>query len=167
MKQQSTLKMVTPPQESLRALEKAVAQRFDWRILAGGDDDHTRFVIEKKVRYYIARGLPMIALYQIIGSFQKIKSGETTLYYVVSGSPGVPFFHAAVHVSVLLIMTVLLSSFVFSPAIAGNWIGILLLGIMLVTIAAYGFYAYRNYQGHLQELNHFMEEFIQRIVTQN
>jgi len=164
MKKQSTLTLTTLPQESLHALERAVAQRFHWRITTGGADDQPRFLIEKQVRYDLARRWQMVALYQIIGSFQKTKRGETILHYVVSGQGGVPLFHAALHVSVLLIMTLLIGSIVFSLGIAGNWIGILLLGVLLVSIVVYGLFAYRNYQGHLQELNRFMEEFAERMA---
>src|SRR5688500_12015501 len=98
MKRQSTLTLSTLPQESLRALQSAVAQRFNWRILTGGQDEQPRFVIEKRVRYDLVRGWPMYSLFQIIGSFQKANSGETKLQYVVSGQVAVPLFHAALFV---------------------------------------------------------------------
>jgi hypothetical protein len=85
------------------------------------------------------------------------------LHYAVSGQPGVPFFYTAFNVSWLLLITFLLGSFVFSPTIAGNWIGILLLIVLLVTIVVYVWFAYHSYHGHLQELNRFMEAFAQQV----
>lgn len=140
-----------------------MAQRFNWRILTGDKNDHTRFGIEKQVLYQLIRGWPLAATYQIIGGFQADKNGETVLSYAVSGQPGVPFFYATFNVSWLLLITFLLASFVFSPTIGGNWIGILLLFVLLTTIVLYVWYSYRSYQGHLKELNRFMQEFAQRL----
>lgn len=163
MTELSTLTLVTSPQESLHALQRAVAQRFNWRIMTGGKEDHLRFIIEKRVRYDFIRGVPTYALYQIMGSFQKTTSGDTALHYAVSGNSSIPFFYASLHISILLVVTFLVGSIVFSPPTAGNWIGILLFGVLLVTILAYGLFAYHNYyQGPLRELNRFMEEFAQQ-----
>jgi hypothetical protein len=161
MKNQSTLTLSALPQDSLRALQRAVAQRFDWRMMTGRQDDQPRFVIEKRVRYDFFRGLPTYALYHISGSFQQTQSGQTVLQYVVSGQSTVPLFQAALNIGILLVMTVLLGSVVFSPSLGGNWIGILLLGVLMMTMLGYGWYAYRSYQGNLRELNRFMEEFAQ------
>ncbi len=105
MKTQSTLPLTTPPDESLRLLQRAVAQRSNWRILTGGANHQPRFVIEKRVRYDLVRGLPMVALYQVMGGFQKSTSGETTLRYTVSGDASIPFMHAASLIAVWLVLT--------------------------------------------------------------
>jgi Flp pilus assembly protein TadB len=85
------------------------------------------------------------------------------LHYAVSGQPGVPFFYTAFNVSWLLLITFLLGSFIFSPTIGGNWIGVLLLFVLLATLMLYVWYSYRSYQGHLKELSRFMQEFAQRL----
>jgi hypothetical protein len=156
------LALTTPPQESLHALERAVAQRFNWRILTGGKVDQPRFVIEKQVSYNFVRGWSTYALYQVVGSFQKTDSGETTLHYVVTGQSAVPIFHAVFNACLLLVIGILPGSFIASPTTAGKLIGILLFGILLFAIIAYGRYAYHSYQGHLVELNRFMAEFAQQ-----
>lgn len=154
------------PQESLRALERAVAQRLDWRILTGSGDDPPRFVIEKPVRYDLIRGWPMVATYRITGGFQQTQSGTTTLCYAVSGQAVIPFIHAALPISVLLAITLLLGSFVFSPTIVNQWIGILLLGVLQMSAFVYGWIAYHSYRGHLRELRRFMEAFAQQTGIQ-
>lgn len=121
-------------------------------------------MIEKQIRYQLLRGWPLTATYQIIGGFQTNKNGETILSYAVSGQPGVPFFHMAFNVSWLLLITFLLASLVFSPTIGDNWIGVLLMLVLLATIVLYVWFSYRNYQGHLKELNQFMEAFAQRLA---
>ena len=163
MVKQSTITLTALPQESLRPLEKSVARQSGWRILTAGEDDQPRFVIEKPVGYTISRGWRMHSTYRITGSLQKTKSGDTALQYAVSGQAGVPIFQAALTIGVLLVMTILLGALAFSPGIRGNWVGIALLGVMIVTILLYGLFAYRNYQGHLKELNRFMEEFAEKI----
>lgn len=171
MKHQSTVTLTTLPHESLRALESAVAQRSNWRILTG-DSKHKdegeskfRFVIEKQVRYDLIRGWPMVATYRIMGRFQPDQRGETTLRYTVSGEGGVPLFHAAVLIGAMLAITPLLGMAVFNPTTVNRWIGILLIGVLLASIAGYGWFAYRSYQGHLRELSRFMEDFAQRMVA--
>jgi hypothetical protein len=163
VRKQNHILVAMSPQQSLQTLKSAVAQRFNWRILTGDKNDYTRFVIEKQVHYQLIRGWRLTATYQIIGGFQANQNGETVLSYAVSGQPGVPFFHTAFNVSWLLFITFLLASFVFSPTIDANWVGVLLLFVLLATIVLYGWYSHRSYQGHLNELNRFMQEFAQCI----
>src|SRR5262245_34503602 len=105
MSQQSKVTLTTLPQESLRTLEREVAQHFHWRILTSGDYDQPRFVIEKRERYRLVRGLGMYSTFRIIGGFATSESGETTLRYAVFGQPGVPIFQAVLTISVLLVFT--------------------------------------------------------------
>ena len=155
------LTLTATPSESLRALEIAVAQRPQWRLMRGGSDDLPRFVIEKRVRYDLLRSLPLYAVYQVIGGFQKNQNGETTLQYTVSGQPWIAMFHAGSLIGGLLIFTFLLSSFVFSPTMVNQWVGVLLIGVMLVATFVYGVFAYRSYKEHLRELSRFMEAYAQ------
>jgi len=129
--------------------------------MVGGKNEHPNFVIEKRVRYDLIRGWPMYTVYQIIGGFHKDQSGKTTLQYGVSGQGAVPLFHAAIIIIALLAITLLLGSFVFSPATNANWIAVLLMGVLLLSAVGYGVFAYRSYQGHLKELDHFMQQFAQ------
>jgi hypothetical protein len=152
----------TQPQESLRSLQQAVTGHSNWRILTGGENDQPRFVIEKPVRYRMSRGWQMDATYQVIGGFQQSKSGETTLRYAVSGKPGIPFFHTVLIVAPLLIIAFMLGSLAFNPSTGGNLIAIALAAVLLVSAIGYMIFAYRSYQKHLQDLNHFMEAFAQR-----
>jgi cytochrome bd-type quinol oxidase subunit 1 len=149
----------TTPQEGLRALQNEVAQRFDWRLLANTQDEQPRFVIEKRVNYPFVRGVNIYGLYQVIGDFDKAKSGDTTLRYTVSGQPGVPLVYAFMIMSMLLVFTLLITATVFSPPLRGNPIGVLLVFFMVGMLLVYGWYAYRRYQGHVRELHRFMEKF--------
>lgn len=129
--------------------------------MVGGKNEHPNFVIEKRVRYDLIRGWPMYTVYQIIGGFHKDQNGTTTLQYGVSGQGAVPLFHAAIIIIVLLAITLFLGSFVFSTASSGSPIAVLLMGILVLSTVLYGVFAYRSYQGHLKELNRFMQEFAQ------
>jgi hypothetical protein len=165
MEQETTVTLHTLPQESMDALKSAVAGHFQWRILTGGTDDQPRFVIEKQVRYNLARGLRMTALYQIAGQFQKTKSGDTAMQYTVSGQSGIPIFQAAVTILIVLAFAIFLGLSVFSPGMGNNGIGILLVGFLLLIAVVYGWFAYRNYQGHLRECSRFMEDFAEQISS--
>jgi hypothetical protein len=157
----STTTLLTTPESGIRALKQAAAGRPHWRIRTGGAGDAARFVIEKQVRYQLVRGWPMTATYTIMGSFQQTVNGETTLRYAVSGQPWIPAFQATFFITLLAIFTLFLGGLVFSPMMVNQWIGVLLLGVMVVIILAYGWFAYRSYQGHLKELRDFMETFAQ------
>jgi hypothetical protein len=163
MNTQTSLTLTTSPQDSLHALERAVSGRFNWRILVGGKTDAPKFVIEKQVRYGFLRGLPLTAKHKITGSFQPNGNGATQLEYVVSGDGGPAIMNAVVWVITLLVVTVSLAMIVFNPRMVNQWIGILLMMVMVVTIGAYVVFAYRNYQGHLRELSAFMEAFSQQL----
>jgi hypothetical protein len=159
---QNQVTLTTAPQESLRALERAVAGKFEWRIQAGGEADRPRFVVEKKVPYELMRGAQIHALYQIIGGFEGSSDGKTLLRYAVSAQSWVPFFYSAVVMMVLGLFTGLLASLVSGLGMTGNPIGFLLVAVMLMTMIGYGWLAYQSYRGHVRELQQFMAEFAQR-----
>lgn len=160
---QKQVTLTAAPQDSLRALERAVGGKFDWRIQTGGDSERPRFVIEKKVPYELARGLKIEALYQIIGGLEGSPDGKTLLKYAVSAQSWVPFIYSASVMAVLGVFTFLLTSMVSGLGMTGNPIGVLLVVVMLATMIGYGWLAYRSYQGHLRELHQFMTEFAQRL----
>lgn len=149
--------------DSLSTLEKAVAQRSNWRILTKGTANEQRFVIEKQVRYNFVRGFSMYATHRITGNFQQTLGRETRLHYEISGQSGIAILHAAFYIGILLIFTVLLGSVVFHPQMVNQWVGVLLLVILIIVTIAYGLYAYRSYQAQIKELQQFMEEFTQSL----
>jgi hypothetical protein len=165
MNNPSTLPLAAFPQESLRALQNAVGEHFQWRMQTGGTLDEPRFVIEKRVRYDLIRGLPMFAVYRAVGHLEKAKTGETLLHFAVSGQPGVPLLHAALFVGVLSLMTFALAALVSSPGMAGNPLGPLLVAALALLTVAYGVLAWRSYHRHLRELTAFMEAFARRAGT--
>lgn len=167
MQKEVTITLVTSPQDSLHALERAVSGRFNWRILIGGKTDAPRFVIEKQVRYAFLRGLPLHARHKIMGSFEPNGSGETQLEYAVLGDGGPAIMNAVVWIIALLVVTVALAMIVFNPRMVNQWIGVLLMLVMVVMIGAYVAFAYRNYQGHLRELDAFMQDFAQQMGINN
>jgi len=159
----STLTLTTPPDESLRALERAVAARFHWRILTGGAHDRPRFIIEKQVRYNLLRGWDVYGLYRVTGRFEQTTDGETALIYTVSGQRATPLLQAGLFLGGFLVITLLLASLVLSPELAGNRIGLALLGVMVASMVVYAVVAVRGYRGHLAELTRFMEAYAQRV----
>jgi hypothetical protein len=65
----------------------------------------------------------------------------------------------------MVIIILLLDSIVFMTITARHWLGIPLLVVMIAILAGYGVYAYRSYQGHVSEINRFMEEFTQNAAS--
>ncbi len=145
-------------------LESAVSRRFDWRIMSNRNDQ-PRFVIDRRVRYDLLRGWTVYAHLHIVGSFQKSPSGATLLRYNISGS-GVPLYHAVLNVVLLLVFALLLGSLVSSITVPNRWIGIVLVGVLLMAAAAVSWFAYRSYRSQMQELNGFMVDFARRMGAQ-
>lgn len=163
MKQPLTHTLTAPLDASLRALQDAVAARFNWRIITRGEREQPRFVVEKQVRHDLIRGWTLHAIYQINGGFREAGGISTELYYTVSNQDSVPLIQAGFHVLVLVVMTLFLNRLVTSPPLAGNWIGGLLVAALVGVTTAYIWFAYRRHQAHLRELSDFMARFARRM----
>lgn len=165
MNNSSTITIKVLPQDGLRKLEKAVAQRFDWRLRTGGSPEQPRFVIEKRVRYSLMRGYPLDVLYQVNGKFQRTMGEGTTLHYAVSGQPGSAFIQAAFYIAILVAIGFLLQVALSDPMFSANWISTPLALVLYIAAAVYAWFTYRRYQTQMRELEQFMQEFIQTITV--
>jgi hypothetical protein len=163
MKPHATITILAQPQDSLRALQKAVAQQFDLRLLTGGTPEQPLFVLEKRVRYPLLRGLPLDVLYQVTGDFEQTPDGKTALHYAVSGQWGMALLQAVFHMLILVGFAFLFQIAVFAPPLSLNWIGVVMVVVLYASVIVYAWLAYRRYHEHLRSLEQFMREFAQRM----
>lgn len=160
MSQETTLLLVYAlPEFAFKTLKSEVAARQSWRLMSPSDTDQPRFIIEKEVKYWLINYLSLDARYQVVGRFEKTRTGDTALYYSVVGQPWIPFFHAAVYVIAMLAFTLLFALAFFSPPMVVNLVSYLLVGGLLGATVLYAMYAYCRYHWHIREMHRFMEEF--------
>jgi hypothetical protein len=165
MPQENSVLLSTLPQESLSILERMVAARFNWRIFSPETSEQPRFLIEKQVRYYLMRGWTLEGVFQIAGSFYKTKSGETELRYEVSGHINAPLIQAVLLIGFIALILVPLTMVAFGPNIPRSWVSYALPGVLVAIMVFYGWFSYRCYQGHLQEMHRFMQKFTDELVS--
>lgn len=160
MAEQRVAEINASPQDCLRALQKSVGARFDWRIMTGGKTDAPRFVIEKRVKYSVARRMAIHSTFRVVGNFAPTDNSETQLTYAVSGQPGVALLTGGITVTILPIFAFAIANLVLDPSMRGGLpLGLLLVAILLAGAAGYVYLSRRGYMAHLRELQTFMEAF--------
>lgn len=144
------------PQHALNALNARVASRYDWTIMTGGGEDSPRFVVQRRVRTFVMRGLNTYTQFTLKGRFLKAKSGDVALRYSVMGEPVTTALYASVWLPVLLLPLIFIASPQRAPGT--GWVAVVLVTVIGLGVAGYLWLVWRRYQGHIREMHALVDE---------